>query len=102
MTNLLTAPEVKAQLRAPGWRRVGGRTPRIQGRYAFKDFKEALRFVVRAGKLAEAQGHHPNITILYNRVTLNLWTHDSGGITPKDLRLAEAIAALAAGKGTRK
>ena len=96
MPRVLTMDAVKQQLPAlPGWRVAGGRSKRIQRIFDFGDFVEALRFVNRVGKLAEAQGHHPDISIRYNKVTLDLVTHSAGGLTELDFRLAAAIDALA-------
>lgn len=74
----------------PGWGRVGAE---IRRTYRFADFREALRFVNRVGELAERAGHHPDIDIRYNAVTLTLTTHDAGGLSAKDFDLARAIDA---------
>jgi 4a-hydroxytetrahydrobiopterin dehydratase len=74
----------------PGWRREG-RT--ITRSYRFERFREALAFVNRVGELAERQNHHPDIAIHYTEVTLTLWSHDAGGVTGRDFRLAVAIDA---------
>jgi len=74
--------------RTPGWDRAGAA---IRRTYRFRDFREALAFVNRVGALAEAAGHHPDIDIRYNAVTLALTTHDAGGLTAKDFDLARAI-----------
>ena len=66
----------------------------IQKKFQFKDFSEALSFIVKLGLLAEKQGHHPEIWNVYNKVTLNLNTHDANGITEKDFALAIAIDKL--------
>lgn len=60
----------------------------------FDDFAAAIRFVNHVAKLAEAANHHPDITINYNKVKLRLTTHDEGGLTEKDFRLARKINAL--------
>jgi 4a-hydroxytetrahydrobiopterin dehydratase len=52
------------------------------------DFVASLAFVNRVGELAEAENHHPDISISYNRVTLRWWTHTAGGITDRDRALA--------------
>ena len=52
-----------------------------------------MRFVQQVAQLAEMQDHHPEIFNVYNRVTLTLSTHDAGGLTPKDVRLAQSIQA---------
>lgn len=72
----------------PGWERAGSEIKRT---YRFKDFREALAFVHRVGDLAERAGHHPDIDIRYNAVTLALATHDAGGLTAKDFDLARTI-----------
>jgi len=56
---------------------------------------DALRLVNRVGRLAERLQHHPDIQIRWNRVTFSLTTHDAGGITDKDLELAQRIDRLA-------
>jgi len=87
----LDDPGVAAALRAtPGWQRAGAE---IRRAYRFADFREALAFVNRVGALAEAAGHHPDIDIRYNTVTLALTTHDAGGLTTRDFDLARAIDA---------
>ena len=86
---------IAAALRgAPGWERIGAE---IRRRYRFADFREALAFVNRVGALAEAAGHHPDIDIRYNTVTLALTTHDAGGLSARDFDLAGAIDAPPAG-----
>jgi 4a-hydroxytetrahydrobiopterin dehydratase len=74
--------------RTPAWERTGSV---IRRAYRFRDFREALAFVNRVGDLAEAAGHHPDIDIRYNTVTLALTTHDAGGLSAKDFDLARAI-----------
>ena len=77
-----------ALARLPGWARVGHAIVRT---YSFPDFRAALAFVNRVGELAEGAGHHPDIDIRYNTVTLALSTHDAGGLTTKDFELARVI-----------
>lgn len=60
----------------------------------FKDFIEAIAFVNKLVEPSEAAGHHPDIGISYNKVTVNLTTHDAGGLTEKDFVVAQAISAL--------
>ncbi len=66
----------------------------IQRTFAFKNFVEAMSLVNGVAALAEAANHHPDILIRYNKVTLTLSTHDSGGITAKDFALASKIDGL--------
>ena len=85
----LDEQEVAAALRAtPGWERADAE---IRRSYRFADFRQALAFVNRVGELAERAGHHPDIDIRYNTVTLALTTHDAGGLSSKDFDLARAI-----------
>jgi 4a-hydroxytetrahydrobiopterin dehydratase len=68
----------------------------ISRHFKFDDFVHAMRFVNRVAKLAEATNHHPDITIYnYNRVKLALTTHDEGGLTEKDFKLAAKIDKIA-------
>jgi 4a-hydroxytetrahydrobiopterin dehydratase len=60
--------------------------------FEFKDFQEAFSFMTRVAFLAEAMNHHPNWSNVYNKVTIDLTTHDAGNtITEKDRKLASAI-----------
>ena len=79
-----------ALARLPGWRRAARAIDKV---YHFADFRAALAFVNRVGELAERQQHHPDIAIHYSEVTLSLWSHDAGGVTARDVKLAEAIDA---------
>lgn len=74
------------------WQEVDGALERT---FSFASFRDALAFVNRVGELAEAENHHPDIAIHYDRVTLRWWTHSAGGITERDRELAEKSAALA-------
>ncbi len=66
----------------------------LQRTLNFPSFAEAIAFVNQVAALAESQDHHPDILIRYSKVTLNLSTHDAGGITEKDFDLAEGIERL--------
>jgi 4a-hydroxytetrahydrobiopterin dehydratase len=74
--------------RTPGWERAGAA---IRRTYRFGDFRQAMAFVNRVAEAAERAGHHPDIDIRYNTVTLTLTTHDADGLTAKDFELARAI-----------
>jgi 4a-hydroxytetrahydrobiopterin dehydratase len=63
----------------------------IHKQFQFKNFSEALSFIVQIGILAEKQNHHPEFTNVYNKVSLRLTTHDSNGVTEKDIKLAASI-----------
>ncbi len=77
--------------RVPHWQRVGNE---IERTIRFKNFREALAFVVQVGLLAERMDHHPDIEIRYRQVTLRLSTHSAGGLTERDFQLAQQIDAL--------
>lgn len=82
----LTTTQIEERLKVvPDWSETGGV---IQRTYQFKDFLDAMRFVNIVADLAEKRQHHPDILIRWNKVTLSLSTHDSGGITHKDFELA--------------
>ena len=60
----------------------------------FRDFVEAFGFMSQVALLAETRGHHPNWSNVYNRVSIELTTHDLGGLSDLDVELATAIDAL--------
>jgi len=60
----------------------------LQKEYTFKNFRDALDFTNRVGELAEAQGHHPDITLAWGRVQLQVWTHKIDGLTESDFIFA--------------
>jgi 4a-hydroxytetrahydrobiopterin dehydratase len=88
MSRLDEAALARALAGTPGWTRAGNELRRT---YRFRDFREALAFVNRVGAVAEDAGHHPDIDIRYDTVTLALTTHDAGGLTARDFDLARAI-----------
>ena len=67
---------------------------KIKKQFQFKDFSEALAFIVRIGVLAEKQSHHPELCNIYNKVTIVLTTHDVSGLSDKDFLLATSIDAI--------
>lgn len=66
----------------------------LERAFTFKDFREAMCFVNQVAEVAEAERHHPDITISYNTVRLELTTHKIGGLSEKDFMLAAKIDAL--------
>ncbi|MFO7571741.1 MAG: 4a-hydroxytetrahydrobiopterin dehydratase [Gaiellaceae bacterium] len=74
------------------WVEAGGALERT---FSLSGFPEALAFVNRLGELAEAENHHPDIAIHYDRVTVRWWTHSAGGITDRDRELATRTSELA-------
>ena len=86
MAQQLTQSEIQAQLsKLPEWSQVDNKIQRL---FKFKGFVEAVDFVNKLVEPAEAADHHPDIEISYNKVTVNLTTHDAGGLTAKDFDLA--------------
>jgi len=77
-----------------GWSEVEGRDA-ISKKFAFKDFNEAFGFMARVALIAEKLDHHPEWFNVYNRVEVTLATHDAGGVTERDVKLAEAMDRLA-------
>ena len=63
----------------------------IEKNFVFKNFTEALGFIVKVGIVAEKRNHHPELFNVYNKVTIRLTTHDAKGVTSKDFELAKAI-----------
>lgn len=70
-----------------GWTDVEGRDA-IQKTFQFKDFNEAFGFMAQAALMAEKMDHHPEWFNVYNRVEVTLATHDAGGVTELDIKLA--------------
>ncbi|NGY36117.1 4a-hydroxytetrahydrobiopterin dehydratase [Flavobacterium sp. XN-5] len=66
----------------------------IEKKFIFKNFSEALGFIVQVGILAEKNNHHPELFNVYNKVDIRLSTHDASGLTDKDFDLAKAIEVL--------
>lgn len=92
MPRLLTEPEIKTQAATlPGWT-VEGKLLRCER--VFKGFPEAVAFVQALVEPAESAGHHPDLKVSYNRVVIELTTHDSGGLTQQDFDLAKVISSL--------
>jgi 4a-hydroxytetrahydrobiopterin dehydratase len=80
---------VAAQMQTlPQWTLQGDQIERL---LTFGNFVDAMIFVNRVAEIAEEEGHHPEIRIVYNRVTLILSTHDAGGLTTKDFKMAHRI-----------
>ena len=78
----------------PGWSVQGGHLRRC---FRFAGFSAAWAFMSRVALLAEQQDHHPDWSNAYNRVDIALTTHDAGGLTARDVRLAQAIDAISPG-----
>ncbi len=91
----LTADVRKAALaKLSGWSEAPGRDA-IRKKFVFKDFNEAFGFMARAALVAEKMDHHPEWFNVYKTVEVTLSTHDAGGVTELDVKLAEAMDKLA-------
>jgi 4a-hydroxytetrahydrobiopterin dehydratase len=96
MRDKLTQDARKAALgRLKGWNEVAGRDA-IAKKFVFKDFNEAFGFMARAALVAEKLDHHPEWFNVYKTVEVTLSTHDAGGVTELDVKLAEAMDQIAA------
>jgi len=95
MSQKLTGESRKAVVaRLGGWSEVAGRDA-ISKKFMFKDFNEAFGFMTRAALVAEKMDHHPEWSNVYKTVEVTLSTHDAGGVTELDVKLAEAMDKLA-------
>jgi 4a-hydroxytetrahydrobiopterin dehydratase len=93
--NKLAGRERKIALgRLQGWQEVKKRDA-ITKKFVFKDFNEAFGFMVRAALVAEKLNHHPEWSNVYKNVEVTLSTHEAGGLTDLDLKLAEAMDKIA-------
>jgi 4a-hydroxytetrahydrobiopterin dehydratase len=91
----LTADARKAALaKLGGWSEVAGRDA-IARKFVFKDFNQAFGFMTRAALAAEKMDHHPEWFNVYKTVEVTLSTHDAGGVTDLDVKLAEIMDKLA-------
>lgn len=77
-----------------GWK-LSADSKALERRFTFKDFAQAFAFLTRVAAHAEAVDHHPEFTSVWNRVDFRLTSHDAGGVTDRDVALAEAIGRLA-------
>lgn len=93
----LNEKEIEGKLKSlPAWTVVAGKLHR---EYVFRDFIQAFGFMASAALIAEAMGHHPEWSNVYNRLVVDLTTHDAGGITQLDFELAGRMEDLAASRG---
>ena len=88
----LGADQISKELKTlAGWEY---RDDAISKRFKFKEFLDGIRFVNRIAEIAEAADHHPDIMINYTRIAFTCSTHSEGGVTEKDLKLAQNLAAV--------
>jgi 4a-hydroxytetrahydrobiopterin dehydratase len=91
MPKILAKADVQSKLKnTPGWQLKSGEIMRV---YKFSGFITAMAFVNHVADLAEKMGHHPDILVQYNKVTLTVSTHSAGGLTELDFTLAQKIDA---------
>jgi 4a-hydroxytetrahydrobiopterin dehydratase len=90
------APVEQVLAKLQGWSQVPGREA-ISKSFRFKDFSEAFGFMSRAALAAEKLDHHPEWFNVYNRVDVTLATHDAGGVTELDEKLARLMDKIAGG-----
>ena len=89
----LNQTEIEQKLQTvPQWQQKDQNLTRT---FKFKGFVEAIAFVDKLVEPAEAAGHHPDLAISYNKVTVSLTTHDAGGLTQMDFDLAQKISEIA-------
>lgn len=74
-----------------GWLLFRDGTHKLRRQFKFKNFKEAIGFVNKVAEIAEEEGHHPDIYIVYNKVQLDLFTHAVGGLSENDFIMADKI-----------
>jgi 4a-hydroxytetrahydrobiopterin dehydratase len=95
MSGKLTGDARKSALAGlRGWSEVSGRDA-ITKKFVFKDFNQAFGFMARAALVAEKMDHHPEWFNVYKTVEVTLSTHDAGGLTDRDVKLAEAMDKIA-------
>jgi 4a-hydroxytetrahydrobiopterin dehydratase len=86
-------PEIESALAGlPGWALVNNK---LHCEYRFADFVTAFSFMTAAALTAESMQHHPEWFNAYDRVTIDLTTHDAGGVTLKDLEMARKLQQIA-------
>ncbi len=92
MASVLSDSEVQERLQnLPGWQLAGGK---LRRELKFASFVEAFAFMSKVALVAEKMNHHPELFNSYNRVTLELISHDVQGLSERDFKLAKAIDAL--------
>src|SRR4051812_20051456 len=89
MAAKLSAEQIAEKLKSlPGWEYQNNAISKM---FRFDEYLSGIEFVQKVAEIAEGADHHPDITINYTRVTFSCSTHDSGGVTEKDFKLAENI-----------
>lgn len=91
-SRLDAAAAATLQSQVPQWELVLGH--HLRRIFGFKDFRTALAFVNRVGEVAEREGHHPNLSLAWGRVEVEIWTHKVDGLTEADFVLAAKLDEL--------
>lgn len=79
-----------------GWKRAG---KRIYRTVKFEGFMDGVKLIQEIAELAEAMNHHPDLSLSYGRMRISLTTHDEGGLTDRDFKLARKIELLLRSRG---
>lgn len=88
----LSQEQIKNELKnMPGWAVVEGK---LHKEFQFEDFNQAFGFMTRAAMHIEKMNHHPEWFNVYNKLVVDLTTHDAGGITENDIKLAKTLNSL--------
>ncbi len=90
MKKLDSMARAAALKKLPKWKTVKGRDA-IARKFEFKDFNEAFGFMTRVALLADKMDHHPEWFNVYNKLEVTLSTHDAGGVTDNDVKMAKAM-----------
>jgi len=83
--------EDELKIQVPDWILLRDSEHKLRRQFKLKNFKEAMSFVQKVADIAEAEGHHPDIYIFYNKVQLDLFTHAVGGLSENDFIMATKI-----------
>jgi 4a-hydroxytetrahydrobiopterin dehydratase len=90
--NKLSSEQISEQLKnLPGW---SVKDEKLHKDFEFDDFNQAFGFMTRAAMHIEKMNHHPEWFNVYNKLTVDLTTHDAGGITENDIQLAKILNSL--------
>ena len=88
----LPMDKIEAEIKEmPGWAIVDGK---LRKEFVFDDFTQAFAFMTKAVEHIEKMNHHPEWTNVYNKLTVDLMTHDAGGITQNDIDLAKILNSI--------
>ncbi len=85
--------EMKVQI--PNWLLLRDGEHKLRRQFKFKDFMAAIGFINKVAKIADSEGHHPDIYVFYNKVQLDLFTHAVGGLSENDFIMASKIDEIA-------